>query len=382
MADQIGISIDPAELTLVVAQVLAAPTVRLGDWQIKPLSGGLDSANRVYQLSGHAHAASGEQPWSVVLKTQQLIPDSNADPRAARYWKREVAFYQSGLIDDLFCTLVPPRCYLVSEHADVIWVWMEAVNDAVPRPWPLERYPEAARCIGCFNGTFLTDRPLPDEPWLSRHGLRSYAEQAIPLLQDLPELRKLPFFQKAYASMSDEFFLSAWARRGEFFAALDRLPQTFCHHDTIDGNLLWRSSEPGQNQIVGLDWGYAGTGALGEDLSPLAYWQISGLHPLNEKLGFFQQCLEGYLHGLADAGYLANPQQVRFASLTAIFYRYLYGGALGEFWVAGRHEANLPIIASLFGFPTIDPLLANLASDVPFFQAIYREIDALLPQMP
>jgi hypothetical protein len=374
MTDEIQIFIDPQQLAGIVAQALAEPAVRLGKWQIKPLSGGYEQFNRVYLLSGQAHTPSGERPWSLVLKTMLCDPSNDANPQSTHYWKREAAFYQSGLIDDLSCSLVPPRCYQVSQQGDAVWIWMEAIQDALPRPWPTEKYVEAARCLGCFNGAYLAGRPLPVEPWLAQRWMGGYIELAVPNLHDLPQLRKNPFFQKTYADLSDDFILRAWERRGEFINALESLPQTFCHQDAFDGNLLWRRNAAGQDQLVGLDWAYTGNAALGIELAPLVAMYFGP-----DRMQHYELCLRGYLAGLADAGCVADARHVRFASLAALFYRYFYGGTLGELWNGLRDEANHPSIASLFGIPSIEILFGGLSADVPFFKDIYREISETLP---
>jgi hypothetical protein len=382
MTDEIGISIDAQQLAGIVAQALAEPTLRLGKWQIKPLSGGLELFNRVYLLSGLAKTSSGERTWSLVLKTMLCDSSNEATPQATRYWKREAAFYQSGLLDDPSCRVVPPRCYQVSQQGDVVWIWLQAIQDELPRPWPTEKYGEAARCLGCFNGAYLVGKPLPVEPWLSQHWLRGYLEQAAPIVKDLPELRKLPFFQKTYAEVSNDFMLQAWERRGEFLNALERLPQVFCHQDAIDGNLLWRGDAAGQNQLVALDWAYSGNAALGEELAPLVLWRVSAIPEFENQMRFYELCLQGYLAGLADAGYTADAQQVRFASLATIFYRYFYGVSFSEFWNSARDEANHPVLASRVGVPAIDILFNLISASVQFHKAIYRQISDLLPQMP
>ena len=151
--------------------------------------------------------------------------------------------------------------------------------------------------------------------------------------------------------------------------------------DAFDGNLLWRHLAPGQDQLVALDWAYSGVAALGTELAPLVFMKLTTIPESEHMLRFYELCLQGYLAGLADAGYTANVRQVRFASLATIFYRYLYGANLGELWAGLRDEANHPFIASMFGLPSVDYLFSIGAALVPFYQAIFQQIDELLPQI-
>jgi hypothetical protein len=93
-----------------------------------------------------------------------------------------------------------------------------------------------------------------------------------------------------------------------------------------------------------------------------------------------QTCLEGYLIGLAEAGWTADPQQVLFSSLTATFYRYLYGGTLGEMWTVMRDERNHPMLVAMFGVPSIDVLIDKAAANNAIYLEIYQQISQLLKQ--
>ena len=88
--------------------------------------------------------------------------------------------------------LTAPRCYQVSQEGEEYWLWLEEVQDDFGKPWSITQHYEVARNLGCFNGAYLMGKPLPDQPWLSRHWLRKYVEDAAPVVQILPELRKLP----------------------------------------------------------------------------------------------------------------------------------------------------------------------------------------------
>ncbi len=260
-------------------------------------------------------------------------------------------------------------------------LWLEFVQDDLPKPWLAEHYRDIARCLGCFNGTYLAGKPLPQEPWLSRRWLRKYIEIAAPNIQDLPALRKAPSFQAAYAPLGDGFILEAWERREEFLSVLERLPQTLCHQDAFDGNLFWRRGAGGQGQVVGLDWAFTGIAAVGEELAPLvtmASIPMAGQH--TSWMRFYEICLEGYLAGLADAGYTADPRLVRFSSLTTIFYRYFFGAALGEMWSVLRDERTHPMMAAAFNAPSVESFFHLMAANNLGLQEIYRASSQLLTQ--
>lgn len=381
MTDEADISIDSQQLESIVADILDEQDARLGEWQVKPLHGSLDIRNRLMHIFGQARTSSGERPWSLVLKI--ICPESGiallgTDLQSVKYWKREILLYQSGMLNGLPCSIAAPRCYHINQNEDEYWLWLEEVKDDLNKPWPLEHYREVARCLGCFNGAYLAGKPLPGEPWLSRQYLRKYAEAAGESIQDLPALRKLSFFQQSYPLLSNEFLLEAWEQRGEFLEVLERLPQTFCHLDAFEGNLFWRHSPIGQGQLVGIDWGFAGIAALGEELAPLVVMASHGM-TVESTIAFQQTCMEGYLAGLAESGYIADPKQVLFSSLTATFYRYLFV-FFSEGWPYLRDKSNHPIAAARFGFTKVDQLFNMIASMNEFLLEFYKRISLLLKQ--
>lgn len=378
MAQNSDVLIDDEQLNWCAALALDEPLTGRVTWQKKQLSGGMEAGNSLYLISGQAPTALGQRDWSLVLKTVQRDQSTDASPQGFKYWRREADFYRSGLLNDLSCTLIAPRCYAVSQQDDLTMIWLEAIQDDLPKPWPMAHYREVARCLGCFNGQYLAGRPLPEAPWLSQRWVSQYIELAAPSIRDLACLRKLRIFQLAYGNIADSFIQDAWQRRGEFMDALDRLPQTFCHQDAFEGNLFWRKDRNGQGQLVGLDWAFTGTAAVGVELAPLV---AMALHiPADQNRQLYELCLEGYLAGLAEAGYHADPRQVRFASQTAIFYRYFFS-MLGEFWPNAWDERTYPMVAGLFGLPSIDLLMGVLSAVNPVQQGNYAEICQLLEQI-
>ena len=378
MAQNSGNAIDDGQVNSYAALALGEPLTGLVTWHKKQLSGGFESGNSLYLISGQAPTASGQRDWSMILKTVKRDESTDASPQSLKYWRREADFYNSGLVDDLSCTLITPRCYGVNLQDDRTLIWLETMQDDLPKPWSMAHYSEAARCLGCFNGQYLAGRPLPEAPWLTQDWLRQYVELAAPSIRDLACLRKLRVFQLAYANIDDSTILDAWQRRGEFLDVLDRLPQTFCHQDAFEGNLFWRKDRSGQGQLVGLDWAYTGMAAVGVELAPLV---AMAFHiPPDQKRQLYELCLEGYLAGLEEAGYRADRRQVRFASLVAIFYRYFFS-LLGEFWPNAWDERSYPMLAGLFGLPSIDHVMGLLYTTNPFQQDNYAEICQLVEQV-
>ncbi len=375
MADT-NITIDQVRLQKVVATVLDDPTARLGEWQARSLKGGLDGANSLQLINGQAQLADGARHWSLVLKTITYDPANLNSVQAVHDNLREVQFYQSNISDAFSEELAAPRCYQAEQHGNQTQLWLEFIPNEQPEYWDTTHYERAAYLLGRFNGAYLAGKPLPSQPWLARCLTRSYAGLAAPMLQDLPELRRLPFFQHSYHSLSDEFFLNAWAQREKFFRALESLPQTLSHQDAFDGNLMWRCGDDGEEHLVALDWSFVGLAAPGEDLSPLV--AMARPIPGEQKFTYLEFLLQRYQAGLADAGYRADTDQVRIACFTSLIYRYLFGATLGETWPHLRHAEMHPFMAELFVVPDIQLLFDALADHNAFYLECYRQAEKLL----
>ena len=383
------VQIDSQKLVQIVARQFSKPVSKLVDMKIAPLHGGLEPNHQLIFLSGEAVLAGEgkdlkdndddliQHPWSLVLKIVHPAPQTENNPQGVKYWKREALAYQTGLLQSLSCGLTAPICYEASQEGEDYWLWLEKAEDDFGKPWTLEQHREVARCLGCSNGAYLVGKSLPNEPWLSQHWLRKYVEDAMPNIHNLPKLRKLPLFQRSFPQLSNDFFSEAWGLRGVFLDELERLPQTFCHQDAFMGNLFWHG-EPGQKGfLTALDWAYAGKAAIGEELAPLIAMSTFTLdaHQLLET------CLEGYLAGLAESEWNADPQQVRFSVLTTLFYRYLIGAMIGEMWAALQDESNHAAVAAAFGVPDVRVLCDFVASENSTYQGYFTEVRQLLARL-
>ncbi len=308
---------DAARLQEVVRVALGEPGAVLGRWEVAPLRGGGgvragDSA--LYTLSGMARVGAAERPWSAVLRVLAPVAGQD-DPTRIHYWKREPLLYSSGLLDDLPAGLRAPRCFGCDERTDgTVWLWLEHVREDGERAWPLERWALAARYLGQFNGAYLDGRPLPRAPWLGGRRLRAWLERHGPLVAQIAAAPDNPDVRRWWPRPMVDAILGLWEERDAFCAALERLPQTFCHGDAIRRNLLSRRRADGSEETMGIDWEFAGHYAAGEEVGQTlsvagAFFDAepAGLPALDEAL------FAGYLAGLRDAGWRGDPQPVRFA---------------------------------------------------------------------
>ena len=220
-----------------------------------------------------------------------------------------------------------PRCFGVVEHpGGGAWLWLDEVMDQCGPRWPLTCYAHAAHSLGRFNGAYLTDRVLPAAPWLSMNWVGTQVAQTAPALAQLPSVLDHPLVRRAYAAEIAARVERLWSQRAVLLAALDRLPQTFCHLDAFRRNLFVRSDARCQYETVAIDWAFAGTGALGEDLvsfvlSPVIFFEIEPAQlPALEELALTQ-----YTHGLRAAGWAADAGIVRLGYTSAAALRFGLG---------------------------------------------------------
>ena len=189
-------TIDRMTLTPLVRRALNNETVEVSDWNYTPIHAGFEINADVYRFAGSGRDRGIMVPWSLILKIVRPTAGKD-DPTDWNYLKRDPLAYQSGLLDDLPGDLVAPRCYGIIENPnEEFWLWLEEVIDNIGPAWPLARYGLAARHLGQFNGAYLTGRPLPSLPWLSRGWLRSLVPQAAPRIAQLPTVLDHPLMRR------------------------------------------------------------------------------------------------------------------------------------------------------------------------------------------
>ena len=375
--------LNTATLEFMVRALLDEPAaVVAGEWSCRPLGGGAGEGIGLYRVAGSARVRGATHPWALVVKV--CAAADGADPRAWDYPAREGLAYGSGLLAALPGGLATPRCFAVEAQADgTTRLWLEAVTDAHPGPWPLQRYAWVARRLGRFNGAYLAGVPLPDQPWLSQGFLRSWVdvEPAGPAVAELERLDGPggpPLLRQLYPPPVVTGLRRLWDERERFLAALDRLPRTFCHHDAFRRNLLVQQGP--EEELVALDWTQAGHGAVGEELAQLVvasllYFETMGIAPRDLDAA----CFAAYVAGLREAGWLGDERLVRLG--------FTADAALHN--TVGLLQLVLPVVTDPALHSCVEDLLGRPFAEVvegwaalwPFQLGLAAEARALLPMV-
>ena len=372
--------LDSATLEPLVRSLLGKPTAVVeAGWSCRPLGGGAGEGLGLYRVTGSASVGAASHPWALVVKVGAAT--NGTDPSAWDYPAREGLAYGSGLLAALPRGLAAPRCLAVAAQPDgTSRLWLEAVADVHPGPWPRARYAEVARHLGRFNGAYLAGVPLPDQPWLSPGWLRDFIAPSAPFVRELGTLAGPdgpPLLQRLYPPSAVREIERLWEERELFLTALDRLPQTFCHQDAFRRNLLLRAGSAGE-ELVAVDWAYSGRGAVGEDLEQLVmgslfFFEVEGATP--QELDAV--CFAGYVAGLREAGWDGDERLVRLGYTAAIALRHTVA-LLHLLCPALADPAPHPSAEELFG-RSAEAVLEGWVELWPFQFELAEEARALRP---
>ena len=337
-----GMHITASALEAPLCHRLGRDHVTADTWQVTPFtrSGG-STTGGIFRVEGSARDGGETIPFALVLKVARA-PEAGVmsvsrgalpggwghDATHSHYWRREALAYQSGLLADLAGGLAAPRCYAVQEQSeDSAWLWLEDITDTHGAQWPPERYALAARHLGQFNGAYPVGRPVPSFPWLSSDWMRqeclSRASSFAPALLLDPQTWAHPLVRRAFPEPVGEEVVRLWTEREQWLAALDRLPQTFCHLDAHRGNLFARLGSDGVDQTVAIDWAFTGVAALGTDIGQLASTSCLLVNmPTIPIADYWETVLAGYLAGLADAGWRGDDRLAAFGAIALAVVRW------------------------------------------------------------
>jgi hypothetical protein len=287
---------------------------------------------------------SEAHPWSIVLKAVRA-PIQDTDPTYWNYHRREILAYREGLLDDLPGGLYAPRCLGLSEYADsVCWLWLEDVAASMDGAWSLVDYGMAARHLGRFNGAYLTGRPLPSLPWLSRNWLRGWltaydrgCRQTLDLVRD-EQFWDHPLLRSAFPRPISDNVLRLWENHESLLSLLSQLPQTFCHMDAYRPNLFIRRDAQGNERTAAIDWVFTGTGGVGEEIANLFAASLMWLeYDASDVRRLDEAVFTGYVLGLREAGWDRDDRLARLGYTAACALRW---GIVGLWWLGALNDAR------------------------------------------
>ena len=345
---------------------------------------GVGTGTRLYRVIGTATDGGRPVEWKLVIKVISLDKMSfqsvSTDQSSWDYWKREWYVYQSPWLQQLPGPLVAPRVLgtgeiLAEADKELAWIALEDLQALDRRPWQAGEFREVARHLGMFNGDYLSGRPLPTDPWLSRNWIRGWTELAEPFVELLPTISSHPDAGRLFTPDLIDCLIQLWDEREKLYQVLERLPQTLCHNDVFPRNLFVRG-DGRTNRSVAIDWAFCGYGPVGQELSALVGATQPFMESRPERWDELERdCLDGYADGLRQAGW-HDSDEVLLGYLVSTVLRFGIGSlapALG-LTLTGEHR---DLVTRVFGC-SYDEFITNAASVFRFQEQRIHRARALL----
>ena len=275
--------------------------------------------------------AAGEDTAVVKVLAVPASP-SEAAGDSMRYWRREDRIYSAGMTAAYRDAGVrgPRLLARVDRPNGDIALWLEDVAGAPASSWDLPAFARAVRRLGRAQGTYSAGAPLPSDDWLSRGFIRQYLAARKPedeaLLMSDDEWRR-PIIARHFSRDLRDELRRLRTDRDRLLGWLEAAPPTLAHLDVWPDNMF----EVG-DELVLIDWGFAGIGSAGEDPGNLVPDSVFDLrHPASILTELDRTVFDAYLAGMRDAGWDGDERRVRLA-MTACVCKYD--------WIAGATLAR------------------------------------------
>lgn len=299
------------ELKPIVQKALQRQGIELGQWHRDTLmgAGGGIGNSAVYRFAGSCVTDGESCEWSLILKIVRSGEDDNVSSN--HYWKREFEAYQSGWLNNLSTpSLRAPICYHAEMTDQAIVLWLEDVAGPNQK-WDRHSLATAARHLGQFNGTYLTQDVQPDYPWFSKNWIRQDFENASKFIPRLGTARPDTFLSRVITPDRKAKCHAIFNEIDILLTTIDKLPKTIQHLDAFSQN-LFPSNDNGQESTIAIDWAFVGREAVGAELASL-FWVTLFCNEIKatDAADYERDIFENYMDGLKDAGYQPDRQSVR-----------------------------------------------------------------------
>ncbi len=268
-----------------------------GVWRVRTAAGRL--AVLKYMRSDRS---GGQTPWDAHWTAR------DRDPRRWTYWCREALAYDSDLPRAYAGSgMTAPACLGVRIDDREAILLLDWADGEPGESWPAAAFGPAAEALGRAQAPFLSGRPLPQVPWLSRNFLRQYSSEK-PARWDLlddDDAWQHPVVRETFPPGLRDGVRFVHAHRERLYQISESLPRTLCHLDVWPKNLI---RLPG-GQVALIDWSFAGLGAVGEDAGNLVPDSVLDHFIAAADLPDLERIvLDGYLRGLRQAGWSEDPR--------------------------------------------------------------------------
>jgi hypothetical protein len=320
---------------------------------------------------GMALTSAGERPFELVEKVCRVLA-MGEEPDTWLYWKREALAYESGLLDALPGGLSAPRCFGVTYTDEPsARIFMEAVGDTQP-DWTEHHYVRACEVLGRFCGA-QTDAPDPARhPWMAPGRAHGWTAEAAGTLDALEDRRSDPVLSVWLDGASFPRTAELWSQVEVLRTALKDLPTCLCHHDAFRRNLLFRACDQGRDEIVAIDWAFAGYGVPGEELAAMVGASLMFMEITPDAAGdWIDVIFRSYMDGLRASGWSGMETDIRlgFCATTAMTFAL---GAVGIWLPLLRDPEFAPVVEGIVGVHP-DRFLENLTAIHPVFLDLGEE---------
>ncbi len=304
-------------LTSLVESAIRLPVENLVEVHREPLAYDAFLAGRsLTRVSGVAIVRAGRVPWSLIEKVTE--PPGVASEYQYDNGMRELLAYRSGILAEQVPGFAAATAYATAELDDGTLVLRLEDLAGADVAWSAETFMGAARHLGRFAGRWLGR--VPEHAWLFREWIHRHSQP-----QALAEGTRIVLEHLGDAGLGRpavEDGARLLADQPRFRAALERLPQTLCHHDAVKANLFTRLRD-GVPETVAIDWEMVGPGTVGADLASLLFSSVRRGDMASSWLpDLTPRALTAYGAGLADMGAPIDPETIRLGFSAAIALRW------------------------------------------------------------
>jgi hypothetical protein len=282
--------------------------IQVDAWASEPLAFGGSEVAGVRRVSARGRTSNGEAAvWSCIAKefsTEQVM-------------RREIAAYLSKPSMPMTARLQMPRLLEVIRSRDPETIILEDVLTARSRALRVTDMPDFAQELGKWHAAGTHHLKTLRRGKIAGGWLREYVEKADRLVCDLPiYATQTAILGELLAQPTAGGAAEIWRNRDALLAALDSLPQTYCHQDLVAGNVVVEE-RLGDSIYHLLDWATAGMAPIGAELAPLLVGNaILFSWSMQESRDILVDVIDAYRRGL-QSNDIHVPRDSIYFSLTA-----------------------------------------------------------------